>query len=177
MPQGATTPQPQKIPQTPMLPLGSMSYPPPMPAVPDVSSSILKVQLAALAQNLMTQNRPRKDKIFSGTDNSIDFESYMMDFDKVTNIEGATPEMISLELRHWFVGPAGIIVQKYSNEKDPMVTINKTKQHLKKEYGRRNYSARQMLDELLAGPPLNAKDHVAVQTFLCKLEKQLTQKS
>ena len=135
-----------------------------------MTSSILKVQLATLAQNLMSQNRPRKDKIFSGNDNSIDFESYLMDFDKVTNVEGATPEMISLELRHWFVGPAGIIVQKYSNEKDPKVSIDKTKRHLRREYGRRNYSARQMLDELLTGPPLNAKDHVVVQTFVSKLE-------
>ena len=65
-------------------------------------------QQALLAHQLMSQNRPQKDKVFTGLDKKIDFESHVQEFHKVTQIEGSNPTMVSLELKHWFGGPAGI---------------------------------------------------------------------
>ena len=146
---------------------------PPKSSVHTAQTSTDKVavsQQALLAHQLMSQNRPPKDKVFTGLDKRIDFESHVQEFHQVTQIEGSNPTMIALELKHWFGGPAGIIVKNYSNGTNAQENIDRTLTQLKAEYGRRKDTARKMLDDTLTGPQINAKDHKALQTFIFHLQ-------
>ena len=129
-----------------------------------------EAQLAQIAQNLLIQSRPPKEKIFSGTDKKIDFESYWTRFEHVMGTQGTTPTMIVLEIPHWFTGPAAIIIEKYCNIKDPVEAVERMKKHLKNEFGRQNLTAKKMLDQLLEGPQVQVKEGEALQTFIFQLE-------
>ena len=128
-----------------------------------------EAQLAQIAQNLLVQSRPPKEKLFSGADKKIDFESYWTRFEHVTNTQGTTPTMVALEIPHWFTGPAAIIIEKYCNIKDPVEAVERMKTHLKAEFGRQNLTAKRMLDQVLEGPQIQAKGSEALQTFIFQL--------
>ena len=129
-----------------------------------------EAQLAQIAQNLLVQSRPPKEKLFSGADKKIDFESYWTRFEHVMKTQGTTPTMVVLEIPHWFTGPAAIIIEKYCNIKDPADAVERMKKHLKSEFGRQNLTAKKMLDQLLEGQQIQAKEGEALQTFIFQLE-------
>ena len=129
-----------------------------------------EAQLAQIAQNLLVQSRPPKEKLFSGTDKKIDFESYWTRFEHVTKMQGTTPTMVVLEIPHWFTGPAAIIIEKYGNIQDPSEALRRMKEHLRSEFGRQNLTAKKMLDQLLEGPQVQVKESEALQTFIFRLE-------
>ena len=78
--------------------------------------------------------------------------------------------MAVLEIRHWFEGPAKVVVDQYCNESDPIQALKDMKAHLRSEFGRRNHSAKQMLDEILSGPQIDVKNANALQTFIFELQ-------
>ena len=63
------------------------------------------------------------------------------------------------------------MVCQYDCEADPAEALSKAKLHLKKEFGRKIFTARQMLEELLSGPQLTFKDSDGIQEFIVKLER------
>ena len=118
----------------------------------------------------MVQGRPIAQKRFAGG-NAQDLESFMTQFEKVTDREGVTDDMKFIELKHWTTGSASIVVSQYENEKDSTEALTKAKAHLKKEFGRKLVTARQMLDELLTGPEFKKQDSSAIQVFLLRLSQ------
>ena len=179
-----STPQmPQMSPQAPPLVPQSPQAPPP-PSLPqvdsgvgnpgllqgDVATSLLTVNLRAHSRDLMVQGRPRPEKRFSGG-NAQDLESFMTQFEKVTNLEGVTDQMKFSELQHWTSGPASLVVSQYENEQDSTEALTKAKAHLKKEFGRKLATARQMLEQLLVGPKYKESDTAGIQIFILKLNQ------
>ena len=136
----------------------------------DVARSLLTVNLMAHAHDLVVQSRPPAQKRFSGG-NAQDFETFVNQFNKATKVEGVTDQMRFLELKHWVSGPASLVVTQYENEQNSTEALAKAIAHLKREFGRKLFTARQMLDELLAGPKLNENDNDAIQVFILKLSQ------
>ena len=142
------------------------------PQVPyggDVASSLLTVNLRSHGRDLLISSRPPKDKRFSG-DDGRDFESFMNQYNLAMKVEGVTDQMRFTELQHWVTGTASLIVCIYENEVDPSVALKKAKKHLKIEFGRKVFTARQMLEDLLAGPKINRDDSAAIRVFIIKLK-------
>ena len=136
----------------------------------DVATSLLTVNLRAHSRDLMVQGRPRPEKRFAGG-NAQDLESFLTQFEKVTNLEGVTDQMRFSELQHWVSGPASLVVSQYENEQDSTEALTKAKAHLKKEFGRKLVTARQMLDQLLTGPKYKESDTAGIQVFILKLNQ------
>ena len=135
----------------------------------NVQKDILILQREQKAQDTIASRRPPKDKRFSGDDLRADFESYLNNFEKCLDVTGVTPLIKFLECQHWFVGTASLVVATYQNVKDPVEAWNFTIGHLKREFGRKKLTAKQLLDSLLAGPALNVNDIVVVRNFIVKL--------
>ena len=65
----------------------------------------------------MVQGRPHTQKRFAGG-SAQDFESFLTQFEKVTNLEGVTDQMKFSELTHWVTGSASLVVSQSENEQD-----------------------------------------------------------
>ena len=63
------------------------------PAMSHAQEELLGVSSCRLAREMMTSNRPPKEKRFSGDDRSIDFDSYMCEFKRVIADEHITDQM------------------------------------------------------------------------------------
>ena len=118
----------------------------------------------------MIQSQPPKENRFTG-DDSQDFESFMTQFELATTLDGVTDQMIFGELKFWVAGNAKIAVTQYDNEKDHSEALRKAKAHLRREYGQRVLTARQMLDSLLTGGKLDQKDTEGICGLIVKLEQ------
>ena len=172
--------QPTSVPYFPWHHIPPPAHQPPSPAISDVNQSgflqgdvarsLLTVNLMAHAHDLVVQSRPPAQKRFSGG-NAQDFETFVNQFNKSTKVEGVTDQMRFLELKHWVNGPASLVVAQYENEPNSTEALAKAIAHLKREFGRKLFTARQMLDELLAGPKLNENDNDAIQVFILKLSQ------
>ena len=136
----------------------------------DIARSLLTVNLMSHARDMITQSRPPAQKRFSGG-TAQDFEAFITQFEKAMKVDGVTDHMRFLELKHWVTGSASLVVTQYENEQDSTEALKRAKDHLRREFGRKLFTARQMLDELLSGPKLNEKDNESVQAFLLKLSQ------
>ena len=74
-------------------------------------------------------------------------------------------------MAYWVTGAADLVYRQYESEEDPSTALSQTIDHLKKEFGRKRHTAREMLDELLKGPPLKESDTAQIQTFVLRLEQ------
>jgi len=92
-------------------------------------------------------------------------------FNNITNQIGVTPEMVLSEIHHWFKGSASIIVTQFQNVLPATLAISKIKEKLKKEFGDKKFTARQLMDSLLKGKPLNQTQHGDVRVLLLSLER------
>ena len=133
-----------------------------------MASALLGVNIRALARDFVVSGRPAQK--FSGA-RGQDCESFLNQFNKVVNIDGVTDDMKFRELQHWVVGTAATVVSQYENDPDSTQALAAALAHLEREYGRKAYTAKQMLQNLLTGPKFNESDHDSIQTFLIKLEK------
>ena len=136
----------------------------------DVARSLLTVNLMSHARDMIVQSRPPAQKRFSGG-TAQDFETFMTQFEKAMKVDGVTDQMRFCELKYWVTGSASLVVTQYENEQDSTEALKRAKDHLRREFGRKLFTARQMLDELLSGPKLNENDNEAVQAFLLKLSQ------
>ena len=141
------------------------------PAMSHAQEELLGVSSRRLAREMMTSNRPPKDQRFSGNDHSIDFESHMCKFEKVTNDKHITGQMRLMEMNHWFIGPAAEIVSMYELEPNPTLALSKTKDQLRRHFGRQYRSASMMLEELLAGKKILEGEHQRLQQFVLSLQR------
>ena len=75
------------------------------------------------------------------------------------------------ELPHWFTGNAGLIIDRFTSEPDATKGLSLALKALKKEFGRKTATAKQMLQELLGGDRIPEKDFSSLKTFTLRLEK------
>ena len=138
------------------------------PGGEDLAASLLTVNLRQHSRDLMIAGRPGNKMKFSGKPHQ-DFESIMATFDRVANQPGITDEMRCLELRHWLEGSPLIILTQYDKINDGSIAYQKIRSHLDRTYGRKVFTAREMLEELLSGAKL--KDPVEIEEFILRMEK------
>ena len=110
-----------------------------------IGERLLQISTENQCRDMLVSCRPPQERRFSGDNRNIDFESHLNQFALVTDREGVTDLMKMLELRFWFSGSALTVCNLYENEPDSSVALRKVKAHLRRDYGRRNYSAQQML--------------------------------
>ena len=89
----------------------------------------------------------------------------------MTAVPGSTDAMRLAELSHWFIGNAALICDRFVSELDATKGLALALKALRKEFGRRVLTAKQMLQEILAGDKLSEKDFTGLKTFALKLEK------
>ena len=170
----AVSPRPAVAPAPSML-RPSYFHKSPAPAQPPYENSIGEQLLRITAENqgreLLIASRPPAEKRFSGDNKGVDFESHMNQFNLTTQREGVSDLLRFLELRHWFCGAALTVCSLYESEADPSVALAKAKSHLKREFGRQNVSAQKMLNDILAGKPVQPRNSQQLQEFVLSLEK------
>ena len=155
-------------------PLPNLSLPPPQISQDSLKYEVVR-EISAItndrvtAQSILLNQRPPESQKFSGDDLSIDFESFLGRFENVMNQVGITPEMILSEMHHWFRGSASIIVTQFQNTLPASEAISKIKEKLKKEFGNKKFTARQLMDSLLKGKPLNQSCHGDIRVLLLSL--------
>ena len=137
----------------------------------NVMERMLGVNLKNEARNLLTAARPTSDKLFSGDNTNVDFETFMARFERMTAIEGVDDRMRLVELPHYVTGTAAVIVSSYEDIADASAALKQIKAHLKRDFGRRVYTARQLLEQLLKGPVLSKDKPSEIRAFLIKLEQ------
>ena len=141
-----------------------------VPVAPAVASNpLLDVQTQSHAFAMLMQRRPKVK--FSGENKKMDFESFIHRFETMTAVPGSTDVMRLAELSHWFTGNAALICDRFVSELDATKGLALALKALRKEFGRRVLTAKQMLQEILAGDRLSEKDFTGLKTFALKLEK------
>ena len=137
----------------------------------NVQDDLYQLQREINAGDKLMSQRPPSERKFSGEGNSVDFEATLHQFDLVTSIPGVTEHMKFLEYRHWFKGPALAIVGLYESVEDPREANKRIRKHLTRDFGSRHISAQQMMDVILAGKQIQAKDAKNMFNLILDLEK------
>ena len=139
------------------------------PANNAATQSLIAIQTKAHAFSLLTQRRPKFK--FTGENKKVDFESFIHNFQSLTNIPGADDAMRLSELPHWFCGTAALIIDRFVTDADAAHGLSAAIKALKKEFGKRKVTAKQMLHDLLSGEKLPDREYQQIKTFLLQLEK------
>ena len=132
--------------------------------------NLLRLTAANTARDFLTSNRPIKSERFSGDGDQVDFEATMNRFDLVTSQAGVTDLQRFMEIRYYFTGSAATVCALYERNRNPVEGLSLTRKALRKNYGRRNYSAQRMLDDVLNGKQISADDYKGMQKFILTLE-------
>ena len=77
---------------------------------------LLETQAQVNAFTMLSHVRPKEK--FSGDVKRLDLETFLCEFEVMTAILGATAAMKLMELKHWFVGKAALVVARFSHAKD-----------------------------------------------------------
>ena len=133
------------------------------------TNRLIEVQAQFNAYQMLQQRRPKVK--FSGDATKMDFEAHMRKFEVMTDVPGATDVMKLDELGHWFMGKADLVVGQFAASRDATRGLTEAKKALQEEFGRRRFTAKQLLDDLIVGDKYHEKEHGAIQTFLLQLEK------
>ena len=140
------------------------------PAAAVISSNpLLDIQTQSHAYTMLVQRRPKTK--YSGEHKKVDFEAFMHRFETMTAVPGCTDAMRLGELGYWFTGNAALIVDRFVSESDAAKGLSLAIKALKKEFGRKTLTAKQMLQEILVGDRIPEKDFTALKTFALRLEK------
>ena len=139
------------------------------PANDQAAMSLLAIQTESHAYQMLVQRRPKHK--FSGENKRIDFESYLHQCEALMKIPGATDAMKLAELPFWFSGTAGLVIDRFIGETDAPTALASAFRALKKEFGRKRLTAKQMLSEQLQGEKFAERDYAQVKTFVLNLEK------
>ena len=135
----------------------------------DISAKLLVVNTASHCGQMLRQCRPKEAERFSGQ-RGEDLEAFLNQFEQATDAEGATDYMKFIELKMWVKGTASLAMKQFNGEPDASVALTESKNVLKREFGQKLRTARQMLDKLLAGPKFTANDAEGIQVFTLELE-------
>ena len=133
------------------------------------SSPLLDIQTQSHAYSMLVQRRPKSK--FSGETKKLDFEAFLHRFEAMTAVPGSTDAMRLGEMPFWFTGSAALIVDRFVSESDATKGLSMAIKALKKEFGRKTLTAKQMLQEILVGDKIPEKDFTALKTFALRLEK------
>ena len=126
----------------------------------DRQQKMLELQSGISASKFLANNRIDPADRFTGDEDKdeMDLDSTINRYNLVVNQPGVTDDLKKLELKHYFAGQAGKIVNLYVNIENPQEAINKTLKHLRKEFSRVDESATKMLDKVLKGKPIDKED-------------------
>ena len=141
----------------------------PSNSVNDAATSLIEVQTRSHAFMMLTNRRPRYR--YSGDNQKLDFEAHMHNFETQTDVPGATDAMKLAELVFWFSGTASLIIDQHVSNSNATEGLQTAIRALKKEFGKKKRTAKQMLQELISGEKIPEKEHATVKTFALQLEK------
>ena len=128
---------------------------------------LVGLQTQQLAYQMVTQCRPKVK--FSG-EGKQDFEQALKELEAALQTPGMTEMMKLNELPHWFSGPAGLVVTRFSLRKDAKTALEEAIEQLTLVFGRRWTTADEMLETLLVGDKVSVKDTASQLSFVLKLE-------
>ena len=138
-----------------------------MAAVMKLQQQQLEASVRQTALNQLKEARPNK-KFSGSTTKRMDFEKHMKLFDEAASIPGVTKRQMLNELQHWFEGSAYKLIEA-ETLKSTETAVDDAVAKLTKKFGMRNETALEMLDEVLQGKAIGAKDHNGLLDFYAKL--------
>ena len=115
--------------------------------------------------------RRRPSEKFTGEDSKIDFEDHLAQFKKAIAIPGLPASFKLAELKEWFGGVAKIQIARYLKREDDENALEEAIAKLRSEHGCKATNAEEMIEDILSGKPLEARDAVAINTAVSKLEE------
>ena len=115
--------------------------------------------------------RRRPSEKFTGEDSKIDFEDHLAQFKKAIAIPGLPASFKLAELKEWFGGVAKIQIARYLKREDDENALEEAIEKLRSEHGCKATNAEEMIEDILSGKPLEARDAVAINTAVSKLEE------
>ena len=131
---------------------------------------LLGVSTKSNARELLLARRPQSDRRFSGDEENSDYESFIQRFERHTHVEGVDDEMRLIEVQHWVKGTAEVIASSYEDVADAGEALRQIKAHWRREFGKRVYTANQLLEKHLKGGPFKQENAAGIRAFICGLE-------
>ena len=133
------------------------------------ATALISIQTEAHAQSMLYQRRPKYK--YTGDNRKYDFESHMRQYEILTKVVGATDAMRLVELPHWFGGTAALIVDRFLADSDTKEALSNAIAALKREFGRKKRTAKEMLQELISGEKFTEKEFSQIKNFIIQLER------
>ena len=125
----------------------------------------------SILESIKIMERRRPSEKFTGEDSSIDFEDHITQFKKAIDVPGLPASFKLAELREWFGGIAKTQVTRYVKRDDHEVALEEAIVKLRNEYGCQANTAEEMLEDIMSGQPLEARDSVGINKTVSKLEE------
>ena len=151
--------------------------------ISQATASVLRQHmLQAQAQNQNPSNpsvlegikileRRRPSEKFTGEDSTIDFEDHITQFEEAMDVPGLPDSFKLAELKAWFGGVAKVHISRYVRRKDHEVALKEAIEKLREEHGKKTATAEEMIDDILSGKVIEARDAVGINSAVSKLEE------
>ena len=126
---------------------------------------------AAMRRDALSQlkeARP-KNKFSSATTKRMDFAKHKKLFNDTMDSPGVTKKQILNEFQHWFEGSAYKLIEAETLRQDAEAAVDEALEKLTRKFGLRNETAAEMLDEVLQGKAIGAKDHNGLLDFYARV--------
>ena len=138
-----------------------------MAAVVRLQQKQLEASLRQVALNQLKEARPNK-KFSGATNKRMDFAKHMKLFKEAMEIPGVSKKQMLNEFQHWFEGSAFKLIEA-ETLKHAESAVDEAVDRLTRKFGMRQDTALEMLDEVLQGKAIGAKDHNGLLDFYAKL--------
>ena len=125
----------------------------------------------SVLEGVKIMERRRPSEKFTGEDSKIDFEDHIAQFKKAIDIPGLPASFKLAELKEWFGGLAKINLARYLRRDDHENALEEAIIRLRDEHGCQATTAEEMIEDILAGKRLDARDAVGISTAISKLEE------
>ena len=99
----------------------------------------------------------------------MDFAKHKKLFNDTMDSPGVTKKQILNEFQHWFEGSAYKLIEAETLRQDAEAAVDEALEKLTRKFGLRNETAAEMLDEVLQGKAIGAKDHNGLLDFYAKV--------
>ena len=125
----------------------------------------------SLLEGVKIMERRRPSEKFTGEDSKIDFEDHIAQFKRAVDIPGLPASFKVAELKEWFGGGASTNISRYMRREDHEKALEEAILKLRSEFGCKANTAEEMIEDILSGKPLRARDAVGINSAISKLEE------
>ena len=125
----------------------------------------------SVLEGVKIMERRRPSEKFTGEDSKIDFEDHVAQFRQAVDIPNLPASFKLAELKEWFGGLARVHIARFMRREDHEEALEEAMLKLQSEHGSKATTAEEMIEDILSGKTLEARDAVGINTAISKLEE------